>query len=104
MIRFIDLRQQGTLHRFAFWDTCVNRFLEFSGSQAWDIVEDLKDDVEDKALLERLLGLMPAWAMAGPIGNEEDQFWGFEMNPPDLTIAPSRVAIASDSDEPSPAE
>ena len=36
MIRFIDLRGQGTGNRLAFWDTVVDRFCDFAGYQAWE--------------------------------------------------------------------
>jgi hypothetical protein len=50
MIRFIDLRNQGTYYRFAFWDTVVNRFIEIDNEQAWDsqsrLLEALQCDRE----------------------------------------------------------
>lgn len=74
MLRFIDLREQSTGHRFAFWDTVTDRFCEFFGEQAWDTFEDfaeafkLRSETEgeghDHGTLNRFKGLCPEWAMS----------------------------------------
>lgn len=41
MRRFIDLRNNpGVIQRFAFFDTVINKFSEFSGEQAWTTKEE----------------------------------------------------------------
>lgn len=68
MIRFIDLSDQiceGT-NEFAFWDTTVDRFCNFNGSQTWETVEQFIMDFEEEKLpvrhsieLKRYLSLIP---------------------------------------------
>lgn len=43
MIRFIDIRDQGTGYSFAFWDTCLDKFCTINGYQAFDDIDDLKE-------------------------------------------------------------
>lgn len=43
MIRFIDLRNQGTGKRFAFWSTSGDHFIRIDGEQAWNTVAELKE-------------------------------------------------------------
>lgn len=72
MIRFIDLRAQSTGHRFAFWDTVTDRFVEFSGSQAWETLDEFRGDYatsrgDEKSRypeLSRFEQLCPPWATA----------------------------------------
>lgn len=81
MIRFIDLRDQGTGYRFAFWDTVTDQFLQFSGEQAWDDADDFCRNFNHKGAaygdpevthhVERFLGLMPGWAFGQPKDHEE---------------------------------
>lgn len=65
MVRFVDLRFQGTGNRFAFWDTVDDSFLQFSGSEAWiglgDLIEDLGD--ANVYLIDRLTRLCPSWVL-----------------------------------------
>ena len=71
MIRFIDIRGQGTGYRFAFWDTIRNRFCEFNGEQAWESLEDFTEsfnwsggkffDVVCASGIKRFINLMPDW-------------------------------------------
>ena len=73
MIRFIDLRGQGTCNRFAFWNTRVDQFVDLGNrDQAWTTRKDflecsglLEDDFRD-----RLLGLMPDWVDTEPTDAE----------------------------------
>lgn len=66
MIRFVDIRGQGTCNRFAFWDTVTSKFLEFNGEQAWidkdDFLECL-DAQNNNYSVDRFVGLMPDWAL-----------------------------------------
>lgn len=63
MIRFVDIRGQGTGYRFAFWDTVRDRFLEFGGDQAWEDKEDfLQCFGKFQTDLDMYIGLMPEWA------------------------------------------
>lgn len=78
MIRFIDLRGQGTGYRFAFWDTITDQFFQFSGEEAWDSADDFcrnftgrsssYSDTMTEDSIERFLGLMPGWAFGPPKG------------------------------------
>lgn len=75
MIRFIDIRNQGTMYNFAFWDTCINSFCVINGIQAFDTVMDLQDvfsmgkNYSSAYSIERFERLCPEWA--------------FEESPPD---------------------
>ena len=72
MIRFVDIRGQGTPHRFAFWDTIRDAFCKFGDCQAWGSVVDFIEDFEyshghggyyrKEYLIERFMALMPDWA------------------------------------------
>ncbi|SHK69506.1 hypothetical protein [Epilithonimonas mollis] len=45
MIRFINIGDQiDDKNRFAFYDTIVDKFCEFSGSQSWDNITDFEKD------------------------------------------------------------
>jgi hypothetical protein len=71
MIRFIDLRGQGTGNRFAFFDTVRDRFIEVGGDQVWASAPEF---IEAAHLAfgqgaERFIGLMPQWVAVPP---EED--------------------------------
>lgn len=69
MIRFVDLRGQGVGYRFAFWDTCSDRFREFDGEQAWDSVEDFTvafNESSSRDQIQRFINLMPVWARVKP--------------------------------------
>ena len=69
MKRFIDLRNQGTGYRFAFWDTVTDRFEQFGGEQAWDTFDEFADAHEGFDL-ERYERLCPDWAKQSPSGRE----------------------------------
>jgi hypothetical protein len=80
MIRFIDLRGQGTGYRFAFWDTVTDQFFQFSGSQAWDTADDFCRDFTGRSSayadtptddsVERFLDLIAGWAFRPAEGYE----------------------------------
>ena len=67
MIRFIDLRDEGTGNNFAFFDTVKNRFLEFGGVAAWEDFADFKDgcsyefEEDQNKIVERCIRLCPPW-------------------------------------------
>ena len=96
MLRLVDLRGAGTGHRFAIWDTVVDRFVEIDGDQAWDSwkgdLQPLKESKEKRMkgnadweelgrihgeleMLERVRWLLPLWAREEPGNDEEDPFW-----------------------------
>lgn len=77
MIRFVDIRNQGTGYRFSFWDTVRDEFLEFGGSQAWDTLDDFIESFNTASThlygdIERFLSLIPVWA-----ANNREQFKEF---------------------------
>lgn len=61
MKRFIDLRHMLTGARFAWWDTCVDRFETFDGTQAWRTFDEFAADAASTADIERYRRLAPAW-------------------------------------------
>ena len=65
MIRFVDIRGQGTGYAFAFWDTVTDRFCEFGGEQAWEGMEDFVESFGVSGDVERFVRLMPDWAKVG---------------------------------------
>jgi hypothetical protein len=81
MIRFVDIRGQGTGHRFAFWDTCYDCFCTFHGEQAWDDEADFVEAFEVQggtycdpvkvSDVERFTGLMPEWA-SEPMSDDDE--------------------------------
>jgi hypothetical protein len=81
MIRFVDIRGQGTSYRFAFWDTTRDKFCEFSGDQAWESATDFAEsfdmaggkfaDMVRESGIERFTILMPDWT-ATPMGEDDE--------------------------------
>ena len=66
MIKFIDLRGQGTDCSFAFFDTETDKFVEVSETQAWNrftgFVHCCSLDYTDcDKLITRCRGLCPDW-------------------------------------------
>ena len=65
MIRFVDMRTAGIAGvRFGFWDTVRDCMLSFNGTQGWEPLDDLRDDVVESGrveTLDRLTRLSPAW-------------------------------------------
>lgn len=66
MKRFIDLGNQtknidfeAGEKEFAFYDTCTDKFEEFSGAQTWSSKQDFIDDFPHNGELERYLKLIP---------------------------------------------
>ena len=73
MIRFIDIRNQGTGSRFAFWSTVTDQFLEIAGEMAWESLDDLAEIVTPDVDFDRLKALCPGWVNDG----KEDDLGGF---------------------------
>lgn len=81
MIRFVDIRGNGTGHRFAFWNTVSNKFCEFFSEQAWDDIDDFTEafnlaggefsDGVRKSGIERFTELCPDW-VAVKMSDDED--------------------------------
>lgn len=80
VIRFIDLRGHATGHRFAFWDTVIDRFCEFNNEQAWENVADFTHDFNvsggtynDKVRvcgIDRFVEKIPDW-INEPMGEDD---------------------------------
>jgi len=61
LIRFIDIRNQGTGSRFSFWDTCTDDYYSFMGEEAWNNFKEFKEDYRGNEL-RRFKNLCPEWA------------------------------------------
>lgn len=70
MMRFIDLRGQDVGARFAFFDTVTESFVGDKGYQTWSTEEELRLDLGDTPLTERLIALLPAWVAVPPTEEE----------------------------------
>jgi hypothetical protein len=83
MIRFVDIRGQGTSNRFAFWDTCVDRFINLDGDQAWNTWEQFEDsfnchyagEAAESNQKDRYKSICHGWVFDGG----EDDVEGFYM-------------------------
>jgi hypothetical protein len=103
MIRFIDLRYQGTQNRFAFWDTVCSCFMRLGDAEAWEDWRDFEEgsrlkplvdgpDTED-AYFARFKALCPSWVFERPTEDELD----FRTTDDDETKTYRDVAEATDS-------
>lgn len=77
MIRFIDLRGQGTGARFAFWNTVTMQPFTFLGQAAWDTHAEFISSFEmatggDQFAQQGFERLMPAWTRLENVHAEED--------------------------------
>ena len=67
MIRFIDLRGQGTGCTFAFFNTVTNRFIKIGNVEAWEDFNDFRDSygiVKPKTEnVNRCIKLCPPWTL-----------------------------------------
>lgn len=62
MFRFIDMRGQGTVDRFAFFDTISGSFVSGYAGQAWENADDIKSDKGlDNDTKKRMFNLLPEW-------------------------------------------
>lgn len=61
MVRFVNIGDQLTdgVNDFAFFDTCVSKFMEFGGEQVFESLEDFALFGSDDPRYERCLGLIP---------------------------------------------
>ncbi len=71
MIRFIDIRDQGTGYRFCFWDTVHDCHVKVYSEECWNSWKDFEQClliVYPKITLNRFRGLCPDWVF----NDEED--------------------------------
>jgi len=73
MIRFIDIRNQGTGERFAFWNTVYDCFINYDGDFAWTNWAEFEVSYETQKPdpsypLDRFKMLCPKWTF----NNDED--------------------------------
>jgi hypothetical protein len=73
MIRFIDIRNQGTGNRFAFYNTVNGRFVEAGGEMAWESLEEFRLDCDDENIFKRCSNVCADWVNDG----EKDDIEGF---------------------------
>ena len=71
MIRFIDIRGQGTGDRFAFYNTINYDFFSCDRIQSWSNWDEFADDYDLAELydIERFKSLCPEWAF----NDDEDE-------------------------------
>ena len=94
MIRFVDIRGQGIGNRFAFYDTVIDRFLEYAGNHAWESFSDFACDLSDSEPsypLERFRALSPAWVDDGKV----DDVVGWYAKEPGVVV----YSVADDPDK-----
>ena len=73
MIRFVDLRGQGIGRIFTFWDTSIDKIIEYNDNSHWNNWEEFKNDfikhfgaeaqltIEGTKRLQRFKSLCPSW-------------------------------------------
>ena len=86
MIRFIDIRNQGTGERFAFWSTITDTFHDFEQNYAWSNWEEFLADaapVCSKEKINRFKRLCPEWAF----NKDEDNLEDFYREPDQARIS-----------------
>ncbi|GAB0154595.1 hypothetical protein [Marinobacterium sp. BA1] len=73
MIRFIDIRDQGTGCRFCFWSTSSDRFITIGGESAWNSWREFQENAKECGLVEidRYRKLCPDWVDDGQEDNIE---------------------------------
>ena len=62
MIRFVDLGDQITCDgtkEFAWFNTIVDRFIEFNGTHVWETWKDFEEDAEGDEDMDRFKRLFP---------------------------------------------
>lgn len=80
MLRFIDLRYQGTGDRFAFYCTSSDTFEDLDGMQSWSTWEEFETDYESidpskrpsLPPLTRYKRLCPRWVFVSPTEREDE--------------------------------
>ncbi|WP_286241164.1 hypothetical protein [Neptuniibacter halophilus] len=73
MIRFIDIRNQGTGARFTFWSTSSDRFISIDGEFAWNSWGEFAEVAQGQVDLDRYRRICPSWVDDG----EEDDIESF---------------------------
>ena len=63
MIRFIDIRNQGTGYRFAFWNTVTDEFISVSTESAWDSWDEFAEIADGVIDIKRFKAVCPKWAL-----------------------------------------
>jgi hypothetical protein len=65
MIRFVDVRDQGLCHRFSFWDTVKDSYIEINSEVAWNNWDDFLEIAKNNDMILRFKGLCPEWVFDG---------------------------------------
>lgn len=73
MIRFVDIRGQGTGNRFAFWCTVMDKFIEIDGEHAWNNWNDFMEVAEGDLRVESFKGLAKEWVFDN--GEDDVEAW-----------------------------
>ena len=84
MIRFIDIRDQGTGSRFAFFNTTKCKLIEINGSNVWDNWKEFEADsyrITEPGWLDRFKSLCPEWAFNDEQDALEDWCAGEVLSP-----------------------
>ena len=79
MIRFVDMRAADIVgHRFAFWDTVVDRFVNVAGDVAWETWKEFieaadfeQEDCGKTVQIDRFRKLCPEWVDKPPVKEGE---------------------------------
>ena len=83
MIRFIDIRNQGTGERFAFWNTITDRFIILYNHVAWTSFDEFKNEYQsmDAYNIGRFRSLCPEWVFDGQ--QDDIEKWYDSQNDPE---------------------
>lgn len=71
MKRFVDVRGQHIGERFAWWDTCQDKFESFRGEYAFETWSDFVA-VYDGNDIDRYRGLCPSWVFSSAKDEDDD--------------------------------
>lgn len=77
MIRFVDIRGQGTGYRFSYFNTQTNIYISFAGNVVFDTFAEVEECYRpcfdfQESVLARLHSLTPEWAF---IKDANDLLW-----------------------------
>lgn len=81
MIRFVDIRGQGTGSRFAYFDTRTDKFRTVgnNGNNAWSIFSDFEMDAgRNVEVIERCRNVTPEWAFRE---DPNETLWSDQFDP-----------------------
>lgn len=96
MLRFIDLRGQGTGKRFSFYNTVSSDFVRGDSGQGWNLKKDLEDDGSlDPDIKERMIALLPMWVSWS---DEEDDHQAIADGEVPSTVSHTYEEIRSEMD------